>query len=195
MYRRPLVSVGVASAAVLWYKNSDLPGTALTSGQVRQVLGRNCTTFKGPKDSLISHAHFNAVQSNDPIEDTHSESYFNYGSIVGVYDGHSGTECSAILETYLSAYVAKEISDISDKSSIDERKKNVCSAIERAFTRLDNDLLEGRILTLDMPKSWFSWWSSSNVDSSLILKNLRNAMYTFFSLKRIGRDPVHYWLI
>jgi hypothetical protein len=85
MFRRPL-SVSVAGAAALWIsKTYDMPGTALTPGQVSQVLGRNCFTFKGPKDSLISHSHFNSVPSNDPIEDTHSESYFKYGAIVGVY--------------------------------------------------------------------------------------------------------------
>ena len=92
-YRRPLVTIGLASAAAMWYKSPDLPGTALTPRQISQVLGRNCITFKGPKDSLISHSHFNSVPSNDPIEDMHSESYFENGAIIGVYGMILSCDC------------------------------------------------------------------------------------------------------
>lgn len=170
------LSVVGASAAALWTSKTEMPGTALTPGQVSQVLGRNCFTFIGPKGSLISHSHFNSVPSNDPIEDTHSESYFKHGAIVGVYDGHSGTECSTVVETYLSAYVAKEIQDLPKSNCKDERIKSVSLAIQKAFIRLDNDLLKGGIVSVDMPSS--SWWSTAKVDSTLIIKNLRNAMYT-----------------
>ena len=110
-------------------------------------------------------------------------------------DGHSGTECSSVLDNYLSAYVAKEISNLSKLVSKEERIKDVSSAIEKAFIRLDNDLLEGRILTVDMPSSWFSWWSNAKVDTSLILKNLRNAMYGNFTFYEKGQDHVHSWRI
>ena len=82
MFRRSLSTV-TGAATALWV--TDMPGTALTPGQVTQVLMRNCITFKGPKDCFISHSHFNSVPSNDPMEDTHSESFFKHGAIVGVY--------------------------------------------------------------------------------------------------------------
>jgi pyruvate dehydrogenase phosphatase len=92
-------------------------------------------------------------------------------------DGHSGTECSAVLESYLSAYVAKEIMNLPPANSKEERIKSVSLAIQNAFTRLDSDILEGRITSIDMPSSsWFSWWTNQKVDTALIVKNLRNAM-------------------
>jgi len=83
LFRRSLSATVAGAATALWV--TDMPGTALTPGQVTQVLKRNCFTFKGPKDSFISHSHFNSVPSNDPMEDTHSESFFKHGAIVGVY--------------------------------------------------------------------------------------------------------------
>ena len=79
-----------------------------------------------------------------------------------------------MLENYLSAYVAKEIQDLTPAKSKQERIKSVSLAIQNAFTRLDQDILEGRIVNFDVPSS--SWWSSQKVDTSLIIKNLRNAM-------------------
>jgi pyruvate dehydrogenase phosphatase len=78
------------------------------------------------------------------------------------------------LESYLSAYVAKEIQDLTPAKSKEERIKSVSLAIQTAFTRLDKDLLEGRIVSFDLPSP--SWWSSQKVDTGLIIKNLRNAM-------------------
>ncbi|KAJ1551017.1 [Pyruvate dehydrogenase [acetyl-transferring]]-phosphatase 1, mitochondrial [Nowakowskiella sp. JEL0078] len=95
----------------------------------------------------------NEVASNESMEDTHSEHRFGGTLIVGIFDGHGGgSECSEALSTYLSAYISHALSILphpDNKTSI-PRYTLVTRAIQSAFTRLDSDILSGRI---DLPKS------------------------------------------
>ncbi|KAJ3016009.1 hypothetical protein HKX48_004265 [Thoreauomyces humboldtii] len=93
--------------------------------------------------------HLNQVASNAQVEDYHSENRLSGGVILGVYDGHGGTECAIVLSQYLGAYVGKAISEIPTTSttppSPSVRKAQVTAALKTAFERMDADIINGGI--------------------------------------------------
>ncbi|KAJ3158621.1 hypothetical protein HDU86_002584 [Geranomyces michiganensis] len=89
--------------------------------------------------------HTNQVASNDPIEDYHSEHRLSKGVIMGIYDGHSGTECADALSQYLGAYIGKAISEIPASQNNTTRKAQVVGALKAAFKRMDHDIINGAI--------------------------------------------------
>ncbi|KAJ3177173.1 hypothetical protein HDU87_004665 [Geranomyces variabilis] len=88
--------------------------------------------------------HTNQVASNDPIEDYHSEHRLSKGVIMGIYDGHSGTECADALSKYLGAYIGKAISELPAANKAN-RKAQVVGALKSAFKRMDHDIINGAI--------------------------------------------------
>ncbi|KAI8591762.1 phosphatase 2C-like domain-containing protein [Geranomyces variabilis] len=88
--------------------------------------------------------HTNQVASNDPIEDYHSEHRLSKGLIMGIYDGHSGTECADALSQYLGAYIGKAISELPASGKVN-RKAQVVGALKTAFKRMDHDIINGAI--------------------------------------------------
>ena len=150
--------------------------------QVQSLLTNNQKTLY-PSQSLIHRCYTNAVASNDPIEDTHVESLLPRGVLLGIFDGHSGTECSAALAEYLSAYVADSINRIPNHSEPQERVAQVSDALRAAFVRLDDDLLKGGIPRYPIsPSSSISDWLPFNffgprkLDKALFAQNLRPAL-------------------
>ncbi|TPX56338.1 hypothetical protein SpCBS45565_g08431 [Spizellomyces sp. 'palustris'] len=89
--------------------------------------------------------HLNQVASNQPIEDYHSEHRHRNGVILGVFDGHSGTECADVLSKYLGVYVAKAISELPACNGTPDRKQHVIQALKTAFNRMDADITNGGI--------------------------------------------------
>ncbi|KAJ3048794.1 hypothetical protein HK097_010193, partial [Rhizophlyctis rosea] len=92
---------------------------------------------------LASHFHVNAVASNDPIEDYHAESRHENGLILGIFDGHSGTECSALISQYLPHYIGASLSKLPKSLTDRTRQKAVASALKDAFLKLDADIING----------------------------------------------------
>src|SRR6476661_1689615 len=123
----------------------EWPGTPLTSGQIEQVFHRNLVTFVPSIPHVVSHSSFNSIASNSPCEDMHSEHLLKakQGILLGVFDGHSGLECSTLLSEYLSAYVSKAILNIPPTVLKEERPQHVKKAMVQAFESLDRDLLNG----------------------------------------------------
>ncbi|KAJ3080579.1 hypothetical protein HK102_002959 [Quaeritorhiza haematococci] len=97
-------------------------------------------------DQPVFRFDINAVASNSPIEDFHSEHQVDKSLIFGIFDGHGGTECSRVVSEYLGDYVADSLSTIPPPSKLSygtTRKQQVVEALKSAFTRLDRDLLAG----------------------------------------------------
>ncbi|KAI8916602.1 phosphatase 2C-like domain-containing protein [Powellomyces hirtus] len=92
--------------------------------------------------------HTNQVASNSPVEDYHSENRLKNGVILGIYDGHGGTECANALSQYLGAYVGKALSELpvlpADKRA-GGRKAQVVGALKAAFQKMDYDIINGAI--------------------------------------------------
>ena len=165
-------------APLLLSKRQSLPTEypPLSSEQVEKILLSKQTTFtpNGKGAQSILKCDFNSVASNHPIEDYHSESVTkNGGTIVSVFDGHGGTECASILSQYMSSYVADAVAKI--PSSTPNRSQAVSEALQKAFVRLDNDILHGGFPS---PSNQFSsyYFFRPKVDSSSILSNLRSAL-------------------
>jgi pyruvate dehydrogenase phosphatase len=113
------------------------------------------------KTSVIGYEN-NYVNSNNPIEDQHTQAYYKDKLIFGVYDGHSGTECGKVVASQLHNYIASaldktklpKIPDNPDndntienkrKMKIEERVRKMSEAIKKAFVNLDNDIVQGNV--------------------------------------------------
>jgi len=113
------------------------------------------------KTSVIGYEN-NFVNSNNPIEDQHTQAYYKDKLIFGVYDGHSGTECGKVVAKQLHNYIASalektklpKIPDNPDNDStidnkrrikIEERVNKMTNAIKKAFINLDNDIVNGNV--------------------------------------------------
>ncbi|RUS25889.1 phosphatase 2C-like domain-containing protein [Jimgerdemannia flammicorona] len=97
----------------------------------------------------------NAVASNNPIEDDHSE-YMVKGNgrdqmLFGVYDGHSGWNCSQKVAKELALYAAKSLekhveseASTTDSGADAEIKRigKVTEALQTAFIDLDAEIVE-----------------------------------------------------
>lgn len=71
------------------------------------------------------------------MEDRHSS--FTLGAngvLVGVFDGHSGTETSTVASAFLSGYIAREL------GAADESEDNIASALKNAYVAFDHDLTD-----------------------------------------------------
>ncbi|KAJ3299755.1 hypothetical protein HK104_007209 [Borealophlyctis nickersoniae] len=160
----------LASAAAVTYifSDSDTSDTAeikrsstgvgaLPKEEVEKVLKsaqRTVRVQKLPEGDLESppvvRYDINAVPSNSPVEDYHTEHKFGGKIIFGIYDGHGGTECANLLSQYLAHYVARSISALPKYTGGSrERSKDVASALKSAFKRLDSDITNGGFDVLD----------------------------------------------
>ncbi|ORX60829.1 protein serine/threonine phosphatase 2C [Piromyces finnis] len=113
------------------------------------------------KSSVIGYEN-NFVNSNNPIEDQHTQAYYKDKLIFGVYDGHSGTECGKVVASQLHNYIASTLEKTKlpkipenlendsttqnkRKIKIEERVRKMSEAIKKAFVNLDNDIVQGNI--------------------------------------------------
>jgi len=120
-----------------------------------KAISQNNTT------SVIGYEN-NYVNSNNPIEDQHTEAYYKDKLIFGVYDGHSGTECGKIVAKQLHNYIASALQkvklpkipenpdndntlDNKRKMKIEERVNKMSEALKKAFVNLDNDIVNGNV--------------------------------------------------
>ncbi|ORX77311.1 protein serine/threonine phosphatase 2C [Anaeromyces robustus] len=111
--------------------------------------------------SVIGYEN-NFVNSNNPIEDQHTQAYYKDKLIFGVYDGHSGTECGKVVASQLHNYIASALDktklpkipenpdndstiDNKRKMKIEERINKMTEAIKRAFVNLDKDIINGNV--------------------------------------------------
>jgi len=115
----------------------------------------------GNKSSVIGYEN-NYVNSNNPIEDQHTQAYYKDKLIFGVYDGHSGTECGKVVASQLHNYIASALDktklpkipenpdndnsiENKRKMKIEERVRKMSEAIKKAFVNLDNDIVQGNV--------------------------------------------------
>lgn len=113
------------------------------------------------KTSVIGYEN-NFVNSNNPIEDQHTQAYYKDKLIFGVYDGHSGTECGKVVASQLHNYIASTLEKLKlpkipenpgndssienkRKMKIEERVRKMSDAIKKAFVNLDNDIVNGNV--------------------------------------------------
>lgn len=112
------------------------------TGSIKRAVGLGGGTELLPPTNIIS-VHANQVKSNAVIEDTYVIAYTRKGVILGIFDGHSGTECSLTLKKYLNHYIAAEIDKIPGELSDEERRIRTTNALKRGFVNMDNDILQG----------------------------------------------------
>ncbi|KAI8811469.1 phosphatase 2C-like domain-containing protein, partial [Cladochytrium replicatum] len=100
--------------------------------------------------AIVDKMDCNSVGSNDPCEDFTMHHKFGNTLLIGVFDGHGGTECGKTISQYLGHYLAHSLSILPapphpDAPASDHRTRRdkVTQAIRSAFTRLDDDLLKG----------------------------------------------------
>ncbi|ORY51453.1 protein serine/threonine phosphatase 2C [Rhizoclosmatium globosum] len=145
-------------------KAASVGGSGLTSDEADAVLKRFERSLLPQLPSTVVRCDFAAVASNDPIEDYHSEQRCQHGQLFAVMDGHGGTECAAIVQKYLGAYVANALDaalagkkdwlgrrqqapvaeNTTDADGPDPvRKEAITKALISAFTRLDEDIVNG----------------------------------------------------
>ncbi|KAI9326456.1 phosphatase 2C-like domain-containing protein, partial [Zopfochytrium polystomum] len=137
----------------------------------------------------------NELSSNDPIEDRHCEVLTQHGPNscfradeklpscqLSVFDGHGGSECAEVVSTLLPSYITLELDSLPPPPSTTDqplessdahqaRVTAVHSAIQSAFTRLDDDITN---LALDM-----SIWGAadgSTAQSTNLVPHIRAAL-------------------
>ncbi|RUS12672.1 phosphatase 2C-like domain-containing protein, partial [Endogone sp. FLAS-F59071] len=109
------------------------------------------------KGGSIWRYDINSVASNCPIEDDHSEHVVkNSGRdqlLFGVFDGHSGWNCSQKVARELGMYATKSLEKLESTANINtesERITKVSEALQTAFIELDAEIVQHsveRILT------------------------------------------------
>eukprot|EP00835_Amoeboradix_gromovi_P004795 NODE_398_length_9374_cov_0.508895.p3 type:complete len:336 gc:universal NODE_398_length_9374_cov_0.508895:2913-3920(+) len=101
----------------------------LSTSEADEKLSQYAKTYN-IDNSVISGISINKVASNDPIEDRNN--IWNIGNdlLIGVFDGHAGYECSAVVSQSLGSYVKRAYYLNSDRKS----------ALEQAFNALDRDI-------------------------------------------------------
>lgn len=127
-----------------------------------------------PKTASVVRMDINTVASNNPCEDYHSEHLVDNGVIVGIYDGHGGAECGALVAKYIGAYVAGYIKNNITKSQDKSRHESIKQAMKDAFVQLDADICQGALHSVPLVGSW-NPFANSHVEYQKILANLRAA--------------------
>ncbi|RUO96390.1 phosphatase 2C-like domain-containing protein [Jimgerdemannia flammicorona] len=157
-------AAGVAEEEVERAKQSKLM-KMLTPEAVTSLLRANEKSVTFAEDSheyrsdngSVWRYDVNAVASNNPIEDDHSEHVVKDAAsgrdqmLFGVYDGHSGWNCSQKVAKELGIYAAKSLekhvgpevpaADSDAKAEI-ERIAKVIEALQTAFIELDAEIVE-----------------------------------------------------
>jgi pyruvate dehydrogenase phosphatase len=119
----------------------------------------------------IHRMDINSVASNDPGEDYHSEHSVNKASIVGIFDGHGGPECGALVAKYIGTYVNRYVN--SPQSGKISKKHHIMAALEKAFIQLDYDIIHGCLPDFNHQNSWNPFKISH--DYMTIVKALKSA--------------------
>ena len=60
-----------------------------------------------------------------------------------IFDGHGGTECSALISQYLPHYIGVSLSKLPTSLTGRARQKAVAAALKEAFLKLDSDIING----------------------------------------------------
>ncbi|OZJ04499.1 hypothetical protein BZG36_02257 [Bifiguratus adelaidae] len=125
--------------------------TSLSSAQfLRTSLGAD------PSASIIARFDNNSLPSNNPIEDDHSEHAVIVGAtqeatplLFGIFDGHSGWNCSQKVSAELSAYVAKHIFEDAnagkDAKTLPSSAERIVESIQKAFLILDDTIVNRNV--------------------------------------------------
>ncbi|KAI9136064.1 phosphatase 2C-like domain-containing protein [Paraphysoderma sedebokerense] len=111
----------------------------LTDQQIERILTENekcINTNYGPIQSI----HTNSLASNEPNEDYFSLGYHQGRFVFGIFDGHGGPHCGAVLKEYLASYVLRAVENVNVPTDSETRIKLVSKAIVDAFNRLDGEL-------------------------------------------------------
>ena len=124
----------------LFLGKTEDPKALLSASSVALV--ENQYTLTSSRFGRIDH---NSVASNEPCEDRHSENTFQLPGgknmhIFGVYDGHSGNECSESVRRFLPSYIRQGVSQLSTMT-VDAVK----ASIQRSFESLDNEMLSAAL--------------------------------------------------
>ncbi len=93
----------------------------------------------------------NWLSSNHPMEDAYSLHSTPSGAvIIGVYDGHGGRECGDIVSRYLPHYIDYHVQERLKGAGRRQRKDVITRGIKSAFVALDQDLLKGMSITINI---------------------------------------------
>ncbi|KAJ3073969.1 hypothetical protein HDU98_000193 [Podochytrium sp. JEL0797] len=161
------------SQAAPMSSKAALGGSFLSSAQADAVLRRQQVSLmpSPSQGSVVVRCDVAAVASNDPKEDFRAEHATRHGLLLAVMDGHGGTECADIVQKHLGAYVENaldvalgdpsnkqrgwfsapkhpsklllpEMADVDDGPS-PKKKEAITNALISAFTRLDDDIVNG----------------------------------------------------
>jgi len=131
---------------------NDIDGTAvqnlppvtkptLYSAQgIIEKLSQNANTVHRTDSNIISHYFTNQYNANNPIEDTFDirlkpNTNTLQGSLIGVFDGHSGTHCSKYLREELLNFVEYSASTLpaDERKVIDDELYNLSPSNENEF--------------------------------------------------------------
>ncbi|ORX94005.1 protein serine/threonine phosphatase 2C [Basidiobolus meristosporus CBS 931.73] len=125
-------------------ENDSTPSGLLSKTAVDKRLRNNETAFSFPGKKHISQIEINQLASNDPIEDHHQEvisedqKYF----LLGVFDGHSGPQCSNRLSRELLPRLKDSLFPLLRAKATEEK---VNEAIDKTFVQLDEEIVKGAL--------------------------------------------------
>jgi hypothetical protein len=151
--------------------------------EVTMIFKKNETAFHSPQRDF--HFDLNSIPSNNPMEDYHSQHCTKYGMVYGVFDGHGGPECGAIVSKLLASYIDHQLCKVPVSAETGlPAKENVIKGIKQAFLDLDKDICLGS-LSIDQPSVakpsrflsylWSPMASKASMDYKKILEGLKIA--------------------
>ncbi|KAI8908369.1 phosphatase 2C-like domain-containing protein [Gorgonomyces haynaldii] len=130
------------------------------------------TQNESKSGSLHGLLFWNAVRSNDPIEDRYFQYQLGNGILMGVFDGHGGGQCADLVKQYLASYIQHRMQmPVQEGMS---RREHISSALRTAFMELDQDILQG-VIHKKVPEPW-SLFGHSFEKIEAIAENIRAAL-------------------
>ncbi|KAI9343934.1 phosphatase 2C-like domain-containing protein [Obelidium mucronatum] len=130
-----------------------------TPSQVDAILSSGSSSLVFPNSSVLRCDTASVASSSS--QDRSAQVSINLpgnrtAQLFVVLDGHGGEKCVEIVEKHLAAYVAKEVHDATNTwFAVPDRKAAIQTAIQKAFERLDKDIINGAFLDI-YPSSYES---------------------------------------
>ncbi|KAK9722715.1 hypothetical protein K7432_002474 [Basidiobolus ranarum] len=141
---KKVVFIKDESTTISQLGNDSTSTGLLSKASINSRLRNNETAFSFPGKKIVSKIEINQLASNDPIEDHHSEIITDDQRffLLGVFDGHSGPQCSNRLSRELLPRLKDSLTPLLRANSSEEKIREM---LESTMVNMDEEIVKGAL--------------------------------------------------